>query len=222
MSFDARHVADTFVFVAGKIIAKNRYVFAAHDEELLAKEKYRTHLLLYEDGIWSELASFNWQSVGLTIAVKEPLQILVLGRDGQVGIFEGKPSQSKLETKRPIGPMRGITTIGSTAYAYGMKRDVFRRVTSTTWQPFDSGMKAALPTKGKIDVSAIIRDGIKNMGGINSISQVPGGAVPAFGMRGEIWKLLKTTWKRVDSPTNVMLQDSTPRNDGTVWVCGQL
>lgn len=218
MKLNAKSVREKFLFVAGAFSGPEKYLFVAHDEQLANKGKYRTSLLLSEGKDWEELAVFDWQCVGLSAG--ESL-VVVLGRDGQVGILEnGKARQEKLDPKRAVGPLRGIDLIGSVFYAYGMKREIFRRDSSGVWQWFNKGMAMVLP-KGKVDVKALITQGIKDMGGINSLSAASE-SMYAFGMRGEIWRLSADTWKKVDSPTNLMLSDSVARQDGTIFACGQV
>ena len=221
MNINVDAIKRDFVFVGGQVLRSSTYVFVAHHGPSLDEDTYRAHVLRWEAGAWQDSAEFNWQAVGLTISQEEPLRVFVLGRDGQVGILEGKTRREQhIDPKRPLGPMRGIDRIDSVVYAYGMKREVYRLRNAGNWERYSEGMQLALPP-GKVDVSALIKKGIKEMGGINSIAATPDHVLFAFGMRGEIWWLDKDVWRKMDSPTNLMLTDSVAGEDGEITVCGQ-
>jgi hypothetical protein len=132
-----------------------------------------------------------------------------------------KLQEERIDPARPLGPMRGIDQVGSGLYAFGMKRDMYRRLGNAKWERYNEGMGMILP-KGKIDISALIKRGIKEMGGINSISEISTGEIYAFGMRGEIWTLRDDIWRKIDSPTNLTLTDSIALEDRNITACGNV
>jgi hypothetical protein len=220
MDIQADSIRQDFVFVAGRVFRPSTYVFIAHHGPSLDNNTYRAHVLLWEAGVWRNVADFDWQAVDLTVSQSEPLTVLVLGRDGQLGSLEQtKKTEQHLDPKRPLGPMRGIDRIGPAVYAYGMKREIYRCLDHSRWERYNEGMQAPFPS-GKVDVAALIKKGIKEMGGINSIAAAPDQVLHAFGMRGEIWQLERDRWQKNDSPTNLMLTDSAVHEDGVITVCG--
>lgn len=218
--------ADDYVFVRGRVVADDDYVFVAHDHALLEKERYRCIVLRRTAGTWTYLARFDWQAVDMAILGGAAVRAFVLGRDGQVGVVEDSGTakaniaEERVDAKKTIGPLRGIDAFDSSVFAYGMKREIFRRSAAGKWSPFDTGMRTPIPTNGKVDVSALIKQGIKDMGGIDALVAPADAPMHAFGMRGEIWLLEADKWKKVDSPTNLMLADATTVNDD-IYVCGQ-
>src|SRR5215469_14956839 len=89
MAIKSDAITRDFVFLAGHVFRPSTYVFVAHHGPSLDEDAYRAHVLVWEAGSWRDAAEFNWQAVDLTISQEEALTILVLGRDGQVGILEG-------------------------------------------------------------------------------------------------------------------------------------
>jgi hypothetical protein len=219
MNIEPASISRDFVFVSGRIISPMKHGFIAHHKESLNEEIYRTHVFILEGGHWEELAVFKWQSVDLAVMTGKPLEIVVLGRDGQIGVVGEQGSrEERVDPKKTVGPMRGLSETSESLLAHGMKREVFRRTINEGWEHFDRGMHLAFPT-GKVDIKQLIKDRIKDMGGINSITE-DGGHLYAFGMRGEIWRFEGEFWRKVDSPTNVMLTDSSRSVGGNICVCG--
>jgi hypothetical protein len=222
MKKDSAFSADDFVFVDAAILGRDDYVFLAHHEASLQAKRYRLHILRRTNDTWSVSSPWRWEGVGFTVQALNPLRIFAIGRDGQVGAFvDGDVQEEHVAPKSPVGPFRGIQAISEKVLAYGMKREIFRRETTGAWQKFDKGMAQPLP-KGKVDVSALIKQRIKDIGGINALAYTDPQRLFAFGMRGEIWRLRSDAWHKVDSPTNLMLQDAVAAGSETIYVCGQL
>lgn len=223
MQLDPAKVARDFVFVAGQIDGPDAFTFVAHERALLEKKRYRAHLLRLDARIWTSLAKFDWQVVDVVANAGELRGAFVLGRDGQIATLDGAGlREEKLHPSKALGPLRGLSAAAGTLFAHGMKREVFRRETRGVWAPFDAGMTAAAPVaKGKVDVSAMIKQGIKDLGGIDAIVEAEPGELIAVGWRGEIWSNAGSAWRRIDSPTNLALHDAVVRADGFVWACGQ-
>ncbi|WP_457331321.1 hypothetical protein [Rhizobacter sp. P5_C2] len=212
--------SDDHVFVAAAIAAADDYFFVAHDASLLENGNYATRLLRRKAGVWSQLAAWPWQSVGLAIASNAPLRVEVLGRDGEVGVLQGDAiSAELLEPGTALGPMRDIGIVFGRVMAWGMQRHVFVRDAQGRWIRFDKGMAQEL-VSATLDIDALIGKSIKSGGGINGIVSQGDDRLLAFGMRGEIWRYLKDRWEPMDSPTNVMLKDAVNGPDGDIFVCG--
>jgi hypothetical protein len=191
-----------FVFVSGRIDTRDRAVFVAHFRPALDKNVYISVVLEWEAGEWRRTAKFGWRAVDLEIDPRDG-SAWILGRDGQIASVRGGSSQeSRLEPERALGPMRGITDIGTHLFAFGMKRDMFRSNGDGGWQRFDAGM-AFVPPPGA-DADDVIRARLADVGGISGAAGWPD-EVYAVGNHGEIWTLNETQWMRLDSPTNIML-----------------
>jgi hypothetical protein len=208
------------VFQDGATLGSGKYLFVAHNKALLNKSRHQAHVVLFNANSWSELARFKWQAVGLVVCSEDPLEALVLGRDGQVGrVGAAHSGEERIDPSRALGPMRGIAKIDDVPSAFGMQRHIYRRNSKGKWERFDRGMEMPIP-KGKFDISAMIKKGIAQMGGINAVVQGSPKDVYAFGMRGEIWRLKGSRWEKVDSPTDVMLTDATEVSAKNIMACG--
>lgn len=213
-------IADDYVFVNAAIAGPQDYFFAAHHVPSLDQGNYRTHLLRCLNDVWSELATWHWQAVGLVVPSLSPLRVEVLGRDGDVGVLSREhSSQENLEPGTALGPMRKLGFMYGRVMAYGMQHHVFVRDTSGRWIRFDRGM-ADEALGDDFDIDAAMRSGIKSDGGINAVVSYQADRLLAFGLRGEIWRFLADTWKQMDSPTNAMLKDAVTGPDGDIYVVG--
>ncbi|MDM0117229.1 hypothetical protein QTI66_34480 [Variovorax sp. J22R133] len=134
-------------------------------------------------------------------------ELLVVAGDGLVQIVDGQGSRSELIDASPDGPSNlqwilGLSLIGSAVYAYGMCRQVYRRLDDARWQRVDEGIRTR-------DVA-----GIKSMCGADEHE------VYAVGFGGEIWVRAGGRWRAVDSPTNVKLEQIAGTAKGDFVICG--
>jgi hypothetical protein len=211
---------DDCVMVDAKVVAPGHHMFVAHSAAVLKTKKYVCRVLEYQDGDWTLLAEWPWQAVALDFSSTNPLQVEVLGRDGQVGTVTATGSSvTQLDPPRPVGPFRGMRNTPYGLLAFGMKREVFRRDRSGAWARMMQGLDQS-PDR-KLSIKEQIRAGIANVGGINAIEVAGAETLFAFGMKGEIWRYEAAKWVKLESPTNLILTDATTGPDRNIFVCGQ-
>jgi hypothetical protein len=221
MSNQAAFSIDDCVMAGAQVIGPGHYVFIAHSEKGLQRNEFICRAIEFDRGDWRLLVEWAWQAVALRASLTLPLQVDVLGRDGQLGTWTShKATLNHVELGRPVGPFRGMRELRGKLLAYGMKREIFQREPDNTWTRFNEGMDAPKSTK-KLSIAEKMKARLSDLGGINSISVYGTEDFVAFGMRGEIWNLRGIKWARVDSPTNLMLKDSATASDLSVYVCGQ-
>ena len=208
---------DRFVFVAGRIESANRSVFVAHYLPALKDDVYVAVVLIFDSGEWRRVGKFGWQAVDIELDPSHKGRYVMLGRDGQLAAVAGDDTQeSKLDDKRPLGPMRGLDAVDGDVYAVGMKRDVFR-LRDGQWIRFDKGMAFEIP-KGA-DVATLMKQRLADVGGINAIVGFDRNEVYAVGTKGEMWQASDGTWGKIETPTNVMLTDAAIVEDEVI-ACG--
>lgn len=213
---------EDWVMVDAAVLGPSHYVFVAHDEAKLERDAFECQVIEYAGGQWRPLAgNWKWQAVALEVTSIDPLQVHVLGRDGQVGTMSGDRSdETHVEPGRPVGPFRGLRFVLGRLFAFGMKREVFVREDSGAWTRMMAGLEPP-PLSKKMTIAEKMKQRLADLGGINALAVDGDGHLTAFGMKGEIWRLENQRWTRIDSPTNLMLQDATEWPDGTIYVCGQ-
>jgi hypothetical protein len=163
-----------------------------------------------KDEKWSQF-SFEWSAVRVCV-IAEPLQLFVLGPDGEVlvGSSRGDTRETIDETKegpQGRGPLRDLRRIGDQLYVAGMSRQVYRRSGVGSWSHRDEGVVLPL--------------GSKSVAGFNSIDGVSEDDFYAVGFGGEIWRCLKGRWRKIESPTNVVLHRVRVIRTDLVYACGQ-
>lgn len=207
------------VLVAARILAPGVQVFAAQDASSLGGRAPRSRLLCLSDGRLDELAAWPFEAVDLEIARAQPLRVEVLGRDGEVGVFDdGVASLETLEPGTALGPMRRMVRVFGRVLCCGMQRHVFVRDASGRWIRFDAGLAAT--GDEAVDLDARIAGMARSDGGINAVVEAGTHALLAVGMRGEIWRFEDRSWRAVASPTRAMLTDATVLENGDAVACG--
>jgi hypothetical protein len=154
----------------------------------------------------------QWTPVGITICRSPLEQMVTMSEDGDIYcLCSGEERYEKImnEGMSPLergGPMRGIRYIGSSVYAVGMKRQIYRRVDFDHWISIDTGVFS--------NGSEVV--GFEAIDGFNEHE------LYAAGWEGEIWAFNGERWERKESPTNVILHDICCADDGSVYACSQL
>ncbi|HEY1305506.1 MAG TPA: hypothetical protein VGF24_18250 [Vicinamibacterales bacterium] len=208
---------DRFVFVAGRIESANRSAFVAHYLPALKDDVYVAVVLIFDSGEWRRVGKFGWQAVDIELDPSQKDRYWVLGRDGQLAAVAGDDTkESKLDDRRPLGPMRGLDAVDGDVYAVGMKRDVFR-LRDGQWARFDKGMAFDI-SKGA-DVETLMKQRLGDVGGINAIVGFDQNETYAVGTKGEMWQGADGTWSKIETPTNVMLTDAAIVDDEVI-ACG--
>ncbi|AKQ68580.1 hypothetical protein A176_005492 [Myxococcus hansupus] len=210
-------VLDALLLVKAVPIAADRIAVLCHYQPALAEGLHLSQVLTVDfDGRWSDIGRFRWH--GVDMALRGGAELLVLGRDGQVGsILAGNVSESWLEEGRAMGPMRGIVSSGDATLAFGMNRHVYIS-DSTTWRRFEHGFDDTAPG-AEIDFDALLDD----MGGLNAVARTSADSVIAVGMNGEIWRspIARDAWVKEASSTHVGLSAVCIEEDGAEVAAGQ-
>lgn len=206
-----------YVMVDAEILSPGHYVFLAHREAVLRNGSSECELIEHCAAHWMPWAAWSWEAVGFCRL--EDIWI-VLGRDGEVAEFDGaSPTESHIDRTHALGPFRGVVSLNGDVYAYGMKREVFFRIDSGGWVREMDGFDVLL-NSGELTRAEFLRLRRMHLGGINAMAVDADGKLTAVGMRGEIWIQESRQWKKIDSPTNVMLKDLTYGDDGRLYACG--
>lgn len=210
-------VLDELTLVKAISIAPDRIAVLCHYQPAVAEGIHLSQVLTVDvSGRWTDVGRFRWH--GVDIALRDRTELLVLGRDGQIGsIIAGKVSESWLEKGRAMGPMRGIITSDGTTLAFGMNRHAYI-ANGTTWRRFERGFDSTAST-AEIDFDALLDD----MGGLNAVACTPTGSFVAVGMNGEIWRspIARDDWVREESSTNVGLNAVFIEEGGAQVAAGQ-
>jgi hypothetical protein len=139
--------------------------------------------------------------------------VAILGMEGDVvvnnpnGVVherlgKGKSAPNKLRT------MHEVRAIGSSFYAVGMRRQVFRRnMSAGPWEKIDSGV--------------FVPDSSKEVAGFLSIDGFGDDEIYAVGYGGQIWMFDGKTWSQVVSPTNARLECVRCTLEGDVLASGE-
>lgn len=152
---------------------------------------------------------------GVRAALGAQLPILMLGIGGE--IIEVTPGSGRPHPESKIddgpegpqfrGPMRDIRWIGSHFFAAGMARQVYRRDTPGSWS--------------RVDAGTVLPLGTKTVGGFNSIDGLSEDDIFAVGFGGEIWRRQKGKWRKLDSPSNVVLSRVRVVRPDLIYAVGQ-
>lgn len=105
------------------------------------------------------------------------------------------------------GHIRDLRVIGEYAYVSGMSRQVYRREGPGVWSRQDSG--TVLP-RGAIELA-----------GFNAIDGLSEDDIYAVGFGGEIWRRYQGNWRRLESPTDVVLHRIRVIAPDLVYISGQ-
>jgi hypothetical protein len=156
------------------------------------------------------LFPMKWIPVRLAY-ISNPPCLFSLATDGTIGFGYGSYAEEQIDTTNegPLGrgPMRDLRVIGSTLFATGMARQVYRRVGPNHWARHDEGVVAPL---GQLEVS-----------GFNSIDGWSEQELWAAGFAGEIWHCVDGKWSREKSGTDKVLHRIRAASKQHIFACGQ-
>jgi hypothetical protein len=143
---------------------------------------------------WS-IFPLKWIPIRLAFLERPAPCNYVLRENGTIGLGYGTYSEesidNSLEGPKGRGPLRDLQVIGSTLFAAGMSRQVYRREGPGNWQRVDGGVVAPL---GELRPS-----------GFTSIAGLAESDFLAVGYLGEIWSCRNGIWTKHESPTNLLL-----------------
>jgi hypothetical protein len=100
-----------------------------------------------------------------------------------------------------------MRTIGDRVFVCGMGRQVYRRDPDATWHRHDNG--CLLP----LGQFAVV--------GFNAIAGWSADELVAVGYGGEIWRCQRGAWRKIPSPTNVVLTAVCCPQPDVAFACGQ-
>jgi hypothetical protein len=203
------HWTDAFSFTTGAIRNAERLYLLATEDKLAKKQIPHASVITWHNGKWGQ-ENLQYSMISACVALKPKEQMVAVGVEGEASIL-GSGEDLKEEVKdgklspKDRGPLQGVRAIDGVAWACGMGRQVYRREGPGKWICMDEGVRAA---KGEGAV------GFKDIDGFSSKD------VYAVGFKGEIWHFNGKTWKAVQSPTNLVLNDVCCAGDGTVYIAG--
>lgn len=150
-------------------------------------------------------------SAGICAVRTSPPEILTLCADGRVqrAAPDGQSYENLVdEIPSKHGLLRDIRHIGDSIYATGFGRQVYVRSAQRTWQRCDQGVVE--------DPKA------ESLSGFESIDGFDENEIYAVGNQGEIWCRRERRWQKIESLTNVILENVLCAPDGMVYASGQL
>jgi hypothetical protein len=211
-------VRDELLPVSVVPVATDRLAVLCHYQPAAVRGIYLSQVLTVDHaGNWRDRGRFPWH--GVDIAVRPSGEILVVGRDGQVGSIAGESTADGwLEEARAIGPMRGICAFGDDALAFGMNRHVYLSRGAGAWVRFESGFEPD-DDGGEVDFDNLLA----GMGGITALARSASGEFVAAGMNGEIWRspVDAARWRPARSGVSTSLSAVFVDEKGVERACGQ-
>ena len=134
---------------------------------------------------------------------------IVLGRLGQIiCISDGVFIQEQIQGPENYGFLTDIKVIDGLIYVVGMCRQVYVSSNGRVWDKFDDGV---------LDESIRI-DKVTGFRGIDGVSNKD---LYAVGLDGEIWNYRNNKWRKIESPTNVTLEQVKVISSDEVYAIGQ-
>lgn len=220
------------VFLSGKIVEKNAYVFSSRLDSLPDGEYHHARISGYREGDFV-FQDRNMQVVSVCIrreTREEPLRsTCLLPRFHSVVGFYQKGGDQYDEILPPPpnevgGIMKQLRLIDGRLYAVGSGSCIFERTSKNQWRAlvkgFDTRDTAYYEQQGRSFSEALALSG-KNETNINSICG-RNGKIFCAGYRGRIFYLRNDEWLPVESGTNATLYDVQLDHAGVVYVSGKM
>lgn len=181
--------------------------------DALAEEREQHAIpLVWRHGAWACVAEepfLPWLAAGVTAVGTPPLaaivgwggQVLTVGPDGC-----GREGLQR-QDGRPVAVVRSVAAVDGVLYAFGMRRQAYRRLAGGRWEAIDGGVAAS--GEDGADVAFEALDGLD------------AGRLYGAGLSGEIWRRRDDRWQAIASPTNVHLSAVCCASDGTTYIGGR-
>jgi hypothetical protein len=203
------HWTDGWSFTSGAIRSGERLYLLGTEDKLAEEQVAHGSIITWTNGKWGQ-ENVTWSPVSVCVARKPKEQMVAVGLTGEVLVLGGGETLKEqvkegnlVASKR--GPLQGVRAIDGHAYAVGMGRQVYRRDGPGAWACLDESCRAS------DDEGAV---GFKDIDGFSSRDMY------SVGFKGEIWHYDGKKWSRIDSPTNLILNDVCCAGDGNVYVTG--
>jgi len=183
------------------------YLLATNDD--LAKDN-QPHTRVYTfDGGTLGAHDLEWVGASASVCHKPAERLLTLGEAGFIHAIGGGQAAEEPSIKRCHGPMREIRGIAKgRAYAVGTARQAYRRDGVGIWSRIDQ--TAQTPVADIADHSFESIDGFSEED------------IYVVGWEGEVWRFNGSTFRQIESPTNLALYKVRCGQDGFVYACGQV
>lgn len=203
--------APSSYILTGLCVAQNQNVYVRGVVRALEEAEYwHTFVFRWANGV-REHYTIHKSVTSQCILEDRERTVFSLCNDGAVHV--SKPSASVFEHVDPTeeGPnelrwMIDIKSIGKSIFAVGMARQVYRRMAANSWIQFNQG--AEITTEEEIFC------------GFRSIDGIDENCLYAVGLLGEIWHFNGGTWRKLDSPTNMRLDQVRYVSPELVYACG--
>lgn len=146
------------------------------------------------------------------VGAEQRLEVLTIGPDGH--LIHASADGMVETTVAPAGSgpdvhgvIRDMQTIGTSVYAVGMGRQVYRRTVEGTWARHDDGV---LQHPDDMDIV-----------GFNAIHGLNEDDLFAVGLNGEAWRCQHGRWEQLPTPTTQILNAVHVLPDGRVIAAGK-
>ena len=203
------------VFRLGFIYNENVFYIDAYDSTIEDFDVSNYALCRYDSKQkeW-ECIDMEENAIGFTVFSKNSNEcIFGVSEQGDYFIEEENGFRWHLidETEDAPNYLRHLTSlslIGDTIYTVGMRRMVYKySIRSGVWHRIDNGIR-----------QSNLEDAIYGLYAIHGLSNE---RIYSVGLKGEIWKREKKTWKQLPSITNANLIDVIESDSGYVYACGE-
>jgi len=169
-----------------------------------------TFILRHMDGIWGFYPVPAVVSSHCVLPESDRT-ILAITLDGSVHKATPRGFAWEHVDQSPFGPnsLRNMTCmrpIGRSVYAAGMARMVYRRWPGGHWERFDHGMRKS--------------DAESDVNGFLAIDGCDEENIYCVGFKGEMWWFNGKKWSRIDSLTNLKLEQVRCVAPDLVYACG--
>jgi hypothetical protein len=208
----ARKKPASLGFFSGISLGLKRAKVIAQKGELDPDHPVR-HIMEWNEGTGWTSFSVPLSAISLHQSLAPPHELFVMGTGGFVRVIaDGTQTEEMVdlsdEGPRYRGNIRAMRQVGDHLYAVGMSRQVYRREGRGRWLHDDAGMIVPL---GSVEVV-----------GLNCIDGPDESEIYAAGFDGEIWWRHEGRWRRVDSPTNMILREIRTIKPDLIYMCGQM
>ncbi|MFO7607684.1 MAG: hypothetical protein R6X35_00615 [Candidatus Krumholzibacteriia bacterium] len=201
----------TLVFQCGLSLGPGRCAVLAQMGDDDSDRPRESLVLTWAQGSDPIATPLGWIATRLATA-GGPDEIAVMGPEGDFGIIAA--AGLRHEPLQPAGPgpdtmghLRDLQAIGGRYLAAGMGRQVYLRAAPGRWERLDDG---ALADPAALEVT-----------GFNAVDGVDLDHLNGVGFGGEIWYRDGEAWRRVDSPTNLVLYGIAAVSPDLVFAGGQ-
>jgi len=168
-------------------------------------------LVLWRRGEVFKISTEPWNTAAVDTLKADGGKMIVLGEYGNVivagrGELHRENVYQSSGQNASLGPLRGLKVIGNSAYAVGMRRQIFRRTGPRVWTSMAGGLT---PYPGASDTGVEALDGFSET------------ELYVVGWGGEIWTSDGVAWTQAPSATNLILTTVCCAPDRQVYACGQ-